>query len=148
VQAAPNYVLQRTPGTFYVSTHHRGPAPLNTALGAMTLVRVASPESESHIALIAARLEAAGIPYFVHNAGIGGLLPGLQVANYNTRSVMVPASAAAEAARLIGELELEVVSPATSLTAWDKLRVVAELFLLGWFVPGPRKKPASTEGRT
>ena len=30
-----NYVLQRTPGTFYVSTYHRGPAPLNTALGCM-----------------------------------------------------------------------------------------------------------------
>ena len=28
-----NYVLQRTPGTSYVSTHLRGPAPLNTALG-------------------------------------------------------------------------------------------------------------------
>ena len=27
-----NYVLQRTPGTFYVLTYHRGPAPLNTAL--------------------------------------------------------------------------------------------------------------------
>src|SRR5688572_12280578 len=32
----PNYVLQRTPGTFYVLTYHRGPAPLNTALGSMT----------------------------------------------------------------------------------------------------------------
>ena len=31
----PNYVLQRTPGTFYVLTYHRGPAPLNTALGLM-----------------------------------------------------------------------------------------------------------------
>jgi hypothetical protein len=28
-------VLQRTPGTFYVSTYHRGPAPLNTALEPM-----------------------------------------------------------------------------------------------------------------
>ena len=28
-------MLQRTPGTFYVLTHHRGPAPLNTALGCM-----------------------------------------------------------------------------------------------------------------
>src|SRR5688572_21237453 len=34
----PNYVLQRTPGTFYVLTHHRGPAPLNTALGCMRRV--------------------------------------------------------------------------------------------------------------
>ena len=29
----PNYVSQRTPGTSYVSTYLRGPAPLNTALG-------------------------------------------------------------------------------------------------------------------
>ena len=28
----PNYVLQRTPGTFLVSSELRGPAPLNTAL--------------------------------------------------------------------------------------------------------------------
>ena len=30
--------LQRTPGTSYVSTHLRGPAPLNTALGCMRRV--------------------------------------------------------------------------------------------------------------
>ena len=29
-------MLQRTPGTFYVLTYHRGPAPLNTALGLHT----------------------------------------------------------------------------------------------------------------
>ena len=34
---SPNYVLQRTPGTFYVSTYHRGPAPLNTALAMLPL---------------------------------------------------------------------------------------------------------------
>jgi hypothetical protein len=28
-----NYALQRMPGTSYVPTNHRGPAPLNTALG-------------------------------------------------------------------------------------------------------------------
>ena len=28
-------MLQRTPGTFYVLTYHRGPAPLNTALALM-----------------------------------------------------------------------------------------------------------------
>lgn len=31
----PTYALQRQPGTSYVSTNHRGPAPLNTALGRM-----------------------------------------------------------------------------------------------------------------
>jgi hypothetical protein len=32
-------VLQRTPGTFYVLTYHRGPAPLNTALALMDRAR-------------------------------------------------------------------------------------------------------------
>jgi hypothetical protein len=32
-------VLQRTPGTSYVSTNHRGPAPLNTALDRMSALR-------------------------------------------------------------------------------------------------------------
>ena len=32
-------MLQRTPGTFYVLTYHRGPAPLNTALGLMSELR-------------------------------------------------------------------------------------------------------------
>jgi O-antigen/teichoic acid export membrane protein len=31
-------VLQRTPGTFFVLTYHRGPAPLNTALDRMGFV--------------------------------------------------------------------------------------------------------------
>ena len=30
-------MLQRTPGTFYVLTFHRGPAPLNTALAAIAM---------------------------------------------------------------------------------------------------------------
>ena len=37
-QAAPNYVLQRTPGRYYVSTNYRGPAPLNTALDPMASI--------------------------------------------------------------------------------------------------------------
>jgi predicted metal-dependent HD superfamily phosphohydrolase len=34
-QATSNYVLQQLPGASLVSIHHRGPAPLNTALGIM-----------------------------------------------------------------------------------------------------------------
>src|SRR5687767_3897488 len=51
--ARSNYVLQRTPGTFYVSTHHRGPAPLNTALGSM-----AQPLARSVLFLATAALLA------------------------------------------------------------------------------------------
>ena len=35
-------MLQRTPGTFYVLTYHRGPAPLNTALAPMSVEQFAT----------------------------------------------------------------------------------------------------------
>ena len=44
---SPNYVLQRTPGTFLVSSKLRGTAPLNTALGCCRNF-LSEPESMSH----------------------------------------------------------------------------------------------------
>ena len=140
-----NFVLQRTAGTWFASTNRCGRPPLNTALGAMSLVRVASPETETEIVLISARLEAAGIPHFVHNAGIGGLYPGLQIGAYNTRSIMVPLSAAEEASRLIAELELGAPPPAVTQGGWQKLRVIVEALLLGWFIPGSRRARPSPD---
>ena len=51
----PNYVLQRTPGTSYVSTHLRGPAPLNTALDlSMYTNGFVSEVPHAHASVIAA----------------------------------------------------------------------------------------------
>lgn len=47
-----NYVLQRTPGASYVSTNHRGPAPLNTALcGKGSPMTDQSPEKQNQLAV-------------------------------------------------------------------------------------------------
>src|SRR5687767_5054913 len=71
----PNYVLQRTPGTSYVSTYLRGPAPLNTALDGMswkaTLVHAllclaigAAVASVSEVKWLAAAFWASAVLYF------------------------------------------------------------------------------------
>jgi hypothetical protein len=44
-RAKPSDVLRRTPGKPYVSTHHRGPAPLNTAIEFMTVAPQPPPRS-------------------------------------------------------------------------------------------------------
>ena len=109
----------------------------------MTLVRIAMPESESHLALMVSALEREEIPHFVHGAALGSLLPGLQIQSYNARSVMVPESCATRAVEVIEELQLDQPTPATAPTGWDKLRMVLEAFLLGWMVPGRQRRRQS-----
>ncbi len=106
----------------------------------MSLVRVLTPESEAELATVGAMLEARKVPYFVHSAGLGSLLPGVQVESFNARAIMVPEEHAAEALALIADLRGspqnrdELPAPTRS----SKLRTVLELLLFGWFVPGRR----------
>ena len=61
-----NYVLQRTPGTSYVSTYLRGPAPLNTALAPfMNLVYSSQDLAEAE--RVAHLLAQAGVQVHVSN---------------------------------------------------------------------------------
>jgi hypothetical protein len=62
----PNYVLQRTPGTFLVSSKLRGPAPLNTALGCKMLTQTSTPLPRWQIGLASIPLQLIAIfPVFV-----------------------------------------------------------------------------------
>jgi hypothetical protein len=108
----------------------------------MSLVPVARPETESHVALIVSALDAAGIPHHVQGAGLGSLLPGLQIASYNLRTVLVPEVCAADAAAVIAELELHAPPPEADAVprARDKWRNLIELLLFAWVVPGVHRR--------
>ena len=67
----------------------------------MALVRVLSPESEPELAVARSLLEAHDIPVFVHGRHVGSLLPGLQIDNYNTQSIMVPEECVTDALELL-----------------------------------------------
>jgi len=103
----------------------------------MSLVAVAEPQTESELAVMLCVLEAEGIPAFVHNGGFGSLHPGPQIALYNARRVMVPIACQADAAAALLVLE----PPMRDRITWrDKLRIVVEVILFGWFIPGPRRR--------
>ncbi len=106
----------------------------------MALVRVLTPQSEPELAVVRSLLEAHDIPVFVHGRHLGSLLPGLQIGNYNTQSVMVPEERAADARELLADFTRPDSSAAPEPLPWkDRLRVILEGALFGWIVPGKRK---------
>ena len=111
----------------------------------MALVRVFSPLTESEVIVATALLEAHEIPAFVHNRGIGSVLPGVQINAYNTQSILVPEENVADAVELLAELKQPASESTAPLSASDKVRVLLEGLLCGWFVPGSRSRSNARE---
>jgi hypothetical protein len=103
----------------------------------MGLVGVHSPETESEVAIIVAMLEAHDVPCFVHNHNLGSLLPGVQINALNTQTIMVPEECVSDAVELLRDYRAAAGPPVPGPLKWkDKLRVICEGLLMGWFVPG------------
>jgi hypothetical protein len=103
----------------------------------MALVRVLSPQSEPELAVARSLLEAHDIPVFVHGRHLGSLLPGLQIGNYNTQSIMVPEECVTDALELPADFRRNSPADTTPPLRWhDRLRVVLEGIIAGWLVPG------------
>ena len=108
----------------------------------MALVTILRPQTEVELALALAILEAHGIESFVHGQYFGSLFPGLQIDSYNARTIMVPEERFREARQALAEAGSgndEPPSNPPTMRFRDKLRVVLEAALFGWFVPGGRK---------
>ena len=109
----------------------------------MALVRVFSPHTEPEVLLATSILEAHEIPVFVHNRGIGSLLPGIQINAYNSQSVLVPEECVEDAVELLRELR-QINPENSTVPLRSKLRILMEGILFGWFVPGVRAGRASS----
>lgn len=115
----------------------------------MALVRVFSPQSQSEALVATALLEGHKIPTFVHNGGIASMLPGIQINAYNTQSIMVPEEHVADAVELLSELTRQEPGAAatTPLPPRDRIRIVLEGLLFGWFVPSSRTRSRGPDDR-
>lgn len=110
------------------------------------MIELLSPRGEAELLLLKSILDDAGLPYFVKNDVFGSLAVGPQIEHYNRKTIYVAAEDADEARALVAEFrartesgEREVARPAPK----DLLRMVVELVLFGWFMPGRRARPAS-----
>lgn len=106
------------------------------------MIELYSPENESELLILRSILDDAGIPHFVHNDTFGSMVAGPRIAHYNRKQILVAESDHEDALDLVAEYLLKTdTEPAASshdLTLFDKLRMIFELLLFGWFMPGKR----------
>ncbi|MBK6596580.1 MAG: DUF2007 domain-containing protein [Proteobacteria bacterium] len=113
----------------------------------MALVPVLSPETNSELVVAVALLEAHDVFCFVHNAGFGGLYPGVQLHIHNARRIYVPEEQVEAALELLRDFDREIDAPLYSpMSGRDKFRMVVELLLFGWFMPDSRARRSSARG--
>jgi hypothetical protein len=103
----------------------------------MKFVPVATPQTESEMAVMLSMLKAFEVPHFVHNLGFGGLYPGVQIRLYNVRRIMVAVDHAEHAIELLSVFEQHKTESETDnkLQLSDKLRVILETIIFGWSFP-------------
>lgn len=110
------------------------------------MVELHSPEDEGDLLLLRSVLDDAGLPYFVKGDLFGSLIVGPRIDHVNRKTIYVHRRDAEEARELVAEFLSKTVRPAESaareLRGRDVLRMVAEVLLFGWFLPGRRSRPA------
>jgi hypothetical protein len=108
------------------------------------LIELHSPDSEGELLFLKSLLDEARIPYFVHNERFGSLLAGPQIAHYNRKTIWVHDADREEAAALITDFLDRTGAgalPARCQYSFaEKLRMVGEFLIFGWFLPGRRTR--------
>jgi hypothetical protein len=108
------------------------------------VIPIYAPRSQADLQVVLCLLDAYGFPYFVHNYFFGALYPGPQIDLYNRRRVFVRSEMAADAKQLIDDFLPDIESDSYAMSSSNKLRVVVEYLLLGWFLPGSRARRHET----
>ena len=113
------------------------------------MIKLFTPENDVQLAMLKGIFESEGIHFFVHNDNFGSMRPGIRIALFNKKTIMVhdqDLDRAQEILRnFLGNIaETEPEASPSDYSFLDKCRMVIEAFLFGWIMPGkrwPRKKP-------
>lgn len=110
------------------------------------MIELYAPRSEGELLILRSILDDAGIPHFVLNDAFGSLVAGPRIALYNGKRILVHEIDLPEARSLVGEYLARTGGARSPIPApyrfRDKLRMVAEFLLFGWFLPGRRYRAA------
>lgn len=109
-----------------------------------TMVELHSPAGEAELLLLRSVLDGAGIHYFVKGDLFGSLTVGPQIDHYNRKTIYVHPEDYEEARALVAEFLSKTSEPrraaARDLRLGDVLRMVLEVLVFGWFMPGRRRR--------
>lgn len=98
------------------------------------------------LSFIKSIFDGENISYFVHNDHFGSLQIGPQIDLFNAKMIMVDEAHYDRAQELITDflnnMGEDTEPSTTSYSLVDKIRMVLEAVVFGWFVPGKKKKQA------
>lgn len=108
------------------------------------MVELHRPRGEAELLLFRSVLDGAGIVYFVKGDAFGSLTVGPTIDHYNQKTIFVHRADHEEAGALLAEFLAKTAEPrraaARDLRARDVVRMVLEVLLFGWFMPGRRHR--------
>ncbi|WP_446010989.1 putative signal transducing protein [Candidatus Electrothrix sp.] len=106
-----------------------------------------APQSEIDLAMLQSILASADITFFIDNDSFGSLHMGPSIELFNQKTILVEDEDEKEAKELLKEYlknTYDSNTPHVQTTILDKIRVVAETLLVGWFIPGRRWRAKQT----
>ena len=125
---------------------HEGEQPPKEAkreVNYVNYIPLYSPQNEGESALLKSILDSEGINYFVRNDNFGSLEVGPRIGLFNAKMIEVQDDQYERANEIVSDyLEKAKKEPeeSTKEYSWfDKLRMVIEVLVFGWLMPGRRK---------
>ena len=114
------------------------------------MIKIYSPRNEVELAILKSILESEEVPFFVHNDNYGSLIIGPKIGLLNAKTIFVPENEGEKARELISEYLKNTAEETgqeggerSTYSIGDKIRIVIESLIFGWFMPGKRwrKRP-------
>jgi hypothetical protein len=112
------------------------------------MIKIYSPTDELELAMVRGVLDSEGIHYFVHNDYFGSMRVGPQIDLLNKKTIMVSPEDAERVKTIISDLfnrELPEETIDEKYTASQKLRMILEAIVFGWFIPGRKRRRVTPE---
>jgi hypothetical protein len=103
-----------------------------------------SPQNESELVLLKSILDSEGINYFVRNDNFGSLEVGPRIGLFNAKMIEVQDDQSEQANELLSDYfektKKEPEESAKEYSWFDKIRMVIEVLVFGWLMPGRWKQ--------
>jgi hypothetical protein len=115
------------------------------------MIKIHVPADELELAMIRGVLDSEGINYFIHNDHFGSMRVGPQIDLLNKKTIMVAPEDAERVKTVISDLldrELPEEKAAEKYSASQKLRMILEAVVFGWFIPGRKRRRVPPDSTT
>ncbi len=103
-------------------------------------VHLYSPQNEVELALLKSILDSKGVKYFVRNDNFGSMEVGPRIGLFNAKMIEVQDDHYERAKELLADYfektTKKIGGPEEKYSLFDKIRMVFEVLVFGWIMPG------------